>query len=139
ELLSVTYNKNEQYNGTHLNSLYLTGSLPTSPTSTDAVIPKCKEIVITCESHDQGWSSYPQDRGTYNNSWTWGEVSIITSKQNNNLQDNNWQVHKQEFFSDHPLVQSLQLGDIVGLWIRSEFPGWCNYIKQAEVKLYYTI
>ncbi|CAG8509123.1 20810_t:CDS:2 [Dentiscutata erythropus] len=164
ELLSVTYNRNEQYNGTYLDSLYLTGSLPTSPTSNDTVIPKCKEIVITCESHDQGWSSYPQDNGTYNNSWTWGEISIITSKQNNNLQDQlinyeaiekqpktrfrvytnkhadkNWQVHKQEFFSDHPLVQSLQPGDIVGLWIRSDFPGWCNYIKRAEIKFYYTI
>ncbi|KAF0545740.1 hypothetical protein F8M41_002027 [Gigaspora margarita] len=153
--LSITYNKNEEYHGTYLNSLYVTGSLPTS---IDAGIPKCKKIEITCESHDQGWSSYPQDQGTYNNSWTWGEISIIP-KQNNDLQGHlienesktrykvytnkhaveDWQTHKFVFLSEHPLVQSLQPGDIVGLYIRSLHPGWCNYNKRAEIKFYYTV
>ncbi|RIB22597.1 hypothetical protein C2G38_1960578 [Gigaspora rosea] len=153
--LSVTYNKNEEYHGIYLNSLYVTGSLPAS---IDAGIPKCKKIEITCESHDQGWSSYPQDQGTYNNSWTWGEISIIP-KQNNDLQGHlieneskirynvytnkhavkDWQTHNFVFLSDHPLVQSLQPGDIVGLYIRSCYPGWCNYIKRAEIKFYYTV
>ncbi|CAG8601916.1 31490_t:CDS:2 [Gigaspora margarita] len=104
-------------------------------------MPKCKKIEITCESHDQGWSPYPQDQGTYNNSWTWGEISIIP-KQNNDLQGHlienesktrykvytnkhaveDWQTHKFVFLSEHPLVQSLQPGDIVGFYIRSLHP-----------------
>ncbi|CAG8791976.1 9449_t:CDS:2, partial [Gigaspora rosea] len=63
--------KNEEDEGMNLNSLYLTGSLPISSISTEAGVPKCKKIEIACESHDQGWSSYPRDHGTYNNSWTW--------------------------------------------------------------------
>ncbi|RIB22598.1 hypothetical protein C2G38_2014230 [Gigaspora rosea] len=150
--LSVTYIKIKEHHGTYLNFLYATGSLPTS---IDAGIPKCQKIEITCESHDQGWSSYPQDQGTYNNSWTWGEITIIP-KQNNDLQGQNesktrykvytnkhaaegWQTHNFIFLSDHPLVQSLQPGDIVGLYIRSLHPGWCNYIKRAEIKFYYTV
>ncbi|RIB22164.1 hypothetical protein C2G38_2014478 [Gigaspora rosea] len=143
----------------NLNSLYLTGSLPISSISTDAGVPKCKKIEIACESHDQGWSSYPRDHGTYNNSWTWGEISIITPKKNNNLEVrliekepitryrvytnkhavDDWQTHNFEFLSHHPLVKSLQPGDIVGLWIRSCYPGWRNYIKRAEIKFYYTV
>ncbi|CAG8526813.1 7008_t:CDS:2 [Gigaspora margarita] len=76
--LSITYSKNKQYNGTELNLLYLTGSLPTS---IETVIPKCKKIEITCESHDQGWSSYPEHYGACYLS-TWGEVSIITTTHN---------------------------------------------------------
>ncbi|CAG8557781.1 8605_t:CDS:2 [Gigaspora margarita] len=131
-----------------LNLLYLTGSLPTS---IETVTPKCKKIEITCESHDQGWSDYPESHGTYD-SHTWGEVSIITTTHNyddkfivynavekepkirykvytNKHADYSWQVHNYVFLSDHPLVQSLQPGDFVGLWIRSRYPGWCNYIK----------
>ncbi|KAF0532299.1 f-box domain-containing protein [Gigaspora margarita] len=156
--LSVTYSKNKQYSGTELNLLYLTGSLPTS---IETVTPKCKKIEITCESHDQGWSDYPESHGTYD-SHTWGEVSIITTTHNyddkfiiynavekepkirykvytNKHADYSWQVHNYVFLSYHPLVQSLQPGDFVGLWIRSRYPGWCNYIKRAEIKLYYTV
>jgi hypothetical protein len=31
------------------------------------------KVCVTCESHDQGWSSYPHDKGK-RNSHTWGEV-----------------------------------------------------------------
>jgi hypothetical protein len=34
-------------------------------------------VVIRTESHDQGWSSYPQDQGTFNNSWTWLDLSLV--------------------------------------------------------------
>ncbi|CAG8522409.1 2561_t:CDS:2, partial [Scutellospora calospora] len=139
DLPSISYSLNEPYDGTYLNMLYLTGSLPIS-TSNESIIPKCEKIEIICESHDQGWSSYPQDQGTYNNSWTWGEVSIVSSRQNNNLQDqlteineeviekesnvryeiyrnrhadSDWQTHQYEFVSEHPLVQNLQPGDMI--------------------------
>lgn len=38
-----------------------------------------KRIVIATQSHDQGWSSYHHDRGTYRNSWTWLCVSKISA------------------------------------------------------------
>ncbi|KAI9704650.1 MAG: hypothetical protein M1820_005398 [Bogoriella megaspora] len=35
------------------------------------ILGKVRRIVFTITSHDQGWSSYPHDFGTYNGSWTW--------------------------------------------------------------------
>ncbi|KAJ5825638.1 hypothetical protein N7474_002776 [Penicillium riverlandense] len=35
-----------------------------------------REIRIQIQSHDQGWSSYPKDRGTLRNSWTWFELGV---------------------------------------------------------------
>ncbi|CAG8610752.1 2277_t:CDS:1 [Funneliformis caledonium] len=163
---SVTYRREDPYSGYNLNTLYLTGSLPSPPSSNEAeIFPKCKMVEFTCESHDQGWSSYPNDQGTYRGSYTWGEASVIIPKQGINLQDqsidindkfnekvpierhnvytnkhadNTWQIHNNVFASDHPLVTGLQPGEMVGLWIRSSFPGWVNYIKRAELKLYYS-
>lgn len=34
-------------------------------------------VVIRTESHDQGWSSFPQDQGTFNNSWTWLDLALV--------------------------------------------------------------
>ncbi len=37
----------------------------------------CRKIVFTITSHDQGWGGdNPEDRRTYNNSWTWFEVGL---------------------------------------------------------------
>lgn len=37
---------------------------------------KLKKAVVTVVSKDQGWSGYPNDHGTYRNSWTWFELSV---------------------------------------------------------------
>ncbi|GLI63009.1 hypothetical protein VaNZ11_005869 [Volvox africanus] len=34
-------------------------------------------VTVRTESHDQGWSSFPQDHNTYNNSWTWAELVLF--------------------------------------------------------------
>jgi hypothetical protein len=34
-------------------------------------------VVIRTESHDQGLSSYRKDQGTFNNSWTWLDLSLV--------------------------------------------------------------
>ncbi|CAI2187061.1 2473_t:CDS:2 [Funneliformis geosporum] len=163
---SVTSRREAFYKGDYLNMLYLTGSLPTPPSPNEAeIFTKCKMIKFTCESHDQGWSSYPRTQGSYIGSYTWGEASVVIPKQGINLQDpsieigdkfdekvpkeryivytnkhadNTWQIHNKVFTSDHPLVTGLQPGEMVGLWIRSNFPGWVNNIKRAELKLYYS-
>ncbi|CAI7744301.1 unnamed protein product [Closterium sp. NIES-53] len=36
-----------------------------------------KEIEVIVEAHDQGWSSYPEDHNTYNNSWTYAELAKV--------------------------------------------------------------
>jgi len=38
-----------------------------------------RELTLITRSRDQGWSSFPADHGTYKNSWTWFNVSILRS------------------------------------------------------------
>ncbi|KAG2439526.1 hypothetical protein HXX76_004879 [Chlamydomonas incerta] len=54
-------------------SAYLAVPLPALPGGGAEVT--CVEV--EAEAHDQGWSSYPADRGTYRNSWTWGELVLV--------------------------------------------------------------
>ena len=41
-----------------------------------------RQWTLTTRSRDQGWSSFPADHGTYKNSWTWFDVSILRSPEN---------------------------------------------------------
>ncbi|KAG0140545.1 hypothetical protein CROQUDRAFT_665060 [Cronartium quercuum f. sp. fusiforme G11] len=55
------------------------------PNSSNAQIYTAKVMKIewTVVSHDQGWSSYPDDHGTDRNSWTWTEASLYTRNRFN--------------------------------------------------------
>lgn len=35
-----------------------------------------RKVVFTIRSHDQGWCSEPENRGTFNGSWTWFEAGL---------------------------------------------------------------
>jgi hypothetical protein len=35
-----------------------------------------QKVEFVIRSHDQGWSSFPNDHGSYNNSWTWFDLEI---------------------------------------------------------------
>ncbi len=112
---------------------------------------RVKKIEVVCESHDQGWSSYPENHGTYHGSWTWGDCNVLDADGNEkgarqlaytNLHArSDWQRHTKVFEEGEPLVKeiSLERGDSVGLWIRACFPGWCNYVRFARIKLFYCI
>lgn len=39
------------------------------------------EVSVTIRGHDQGWSSYPEDKGTTRNSWTW--YSLASREERN--------------------------------------------------------
>jgi hypothetical protein len=39
-----------------------------------------KKVVFVLESHDQGWSSYPDNHGTYEDSWTWFEAQAVNAE-----------------------------------------------------------
>ena len=122
---------------------YLRLSVPTPE-----VCKKVKKVEITCVSHDQGWSSYPADRNTYRNSWTWGDVSISRTTPKGveeirrervytNLHaSEEWQVHHCTFGEDSKFVSALVPGEgEVVLYLNAQFPGWENHAKEATIKL----
>lgn len=37
------------------------------------------------------------------------------------------------------LVRGLMVGDVVTVWARARFPGWCNIVEKCEVKVYWAV
>lgn len=47
-----------------------------SPPLTSKSIRLLRKVVFTFKSRDQGWSSYQNDHGTYENTWTWFDAVV---------------------------------------------------------------
>ncbi|OGM47234.1 hypothetical protein ABOM_003929 [Aspergillus bombycis] len=112
-----------------------------------------QKIQITVWSHDQGWSSYPQDHGSFNNSWTWFDLGIarppgrddISKNANLRLATNvhaskKTVCHEITYRSDQNLwwVRNLQAGDRISIIPRALFPGWRNFVEKACIEIYTT-
>ncbi|KAE8370153.1 hypothetical protein BDV27DRAFT_152308 [Aspergillus caelatus] len=112
-----------------------------------------KKIRITIWSHDQGWSIYPQDHGTFNNSWTWFDLGItrpagredISKDANLRLATNvhaskKTMCHEITYRRDQNLrwVQNLEPGDSISIIPRALFPGWRNFVEKACIEIYTT-
>lgn len=127
-----------------------------TPRLNDESISLARKIVFTFTSKDQGWSSFPQDRGTLRNSWTWFEVGIIRDGQKfapgqgedgspsesvYSLRRNKhawpeWEKYCIEFDAGNQLYADLQDGDAVVLWAKASFPGWTNNVREATVEIW---
>ncbi|MCJ1465745.1 hypothetical protein MMC07_004364 [Pseudocyphellaria aurata] len=49
-----------------------------TPPLTARSVSLLRKVVFTMRSHDQGWSSYPTNHGTYENTWTWFDAAVET-------------------------------------------------------------
>ncbi|KAJ9489459.1 hypothetical protein VN97_g3825 [Penicillium thymicola] len=110
-----------------------------------------QEIKINIWSHDQGWSSYREDHGTFRNSWTWFELGIerppgrddISKDENLRLATN---VHAGREAMNHQItysrnqklhwMENLQAGDLISIVPRARFPGWRNTVEKASIEVY---
>ncbi|PNW82227.1 hypothetical protein CHLRE_06g278118v5 [Chlamydomonas reinhardtii] len=103
----------EQHNG---RSAYLCAPLPAMSGGRAEVT----SVAVEAEAHDQGWSSYPSDRGSYRNSWTWGELVLVGPPNGQPLRqgdpgrlftnrhaDRNYQTHRVVQGPDSAVVQDL--------------------------------
>ena len=106
-----------------------------------------KLIVMECESHDQGWSSYPNDKGTRRNSWTWGDLSVLSSEAVEEFKQDrvytnlhatdSWEMHRQEYGASDQLVKHLTPGKRLVLSLNAMFPGWVNNVRYAKLTVYF--
>ncbi|KAJ5502602.1 hypothetical protein N7463_005476 [Penicillium fimorum] len=112
-----------------------------------------QEIRIHIWSHDQGWSSYREDHGSFRNSWTWFDLGIerppgrddISKNENLRLATNvhakrETTYHRITYQRDQKLhwMQNLQAGDRISIIPRARFPGWRNTVKKASIEIYTT-
>eukprot|EP00834_Sanchytrium_tribonematis_P001123 NODE_24_length_41419_cov_0.818780.p24 type:complete len:197 gc:universal NODE_24_length_41419_cov_0.818780:20698-21288(+) len=106
------------------------------------LIRKPLAISLIAKSHDQGWSSFPEDQGTYRNSWTYGilRTNTVEEKCYNNLHaESMWQIHEKWYPHNSNFVQNLNSGDTIQLVIKADFGGWTNSVCFAELTAYYDI
>lgn len=99
-------------------------------------------ILILTESHDQGWSSYPQDRGTHRNSWTWLDLGVVRGTPENvpapdwriytNMHaSDTWQATEVDLDRDNETVVALRPGDSLAIWAEARFV-LCDYPRGCD-------
>ena len=116
----------------------------------DQDILTLERVIFTFSSRDQGWSSYPKYHGTYDQSYTWIEAGAWRRHDHATVADGRWELHRNrhaggepedyriEFGRDHELFATLwggAGGDRIAMWARAMYPGWQNYVHEANIEL----
>ena len=110
-----------------------------------------EHVVFTFSSCDQGWSSYPEHHGTYDQSYTWMEAGICRQDdevsvcrrfelQRNRHAGGHPEDYRVEIGKDHGLFTLLcdgEEGDKIALWARAMFGGWQNFVHNAKIELHF--
>eukprot|EP00835_Amoeboradix_gromovi_P006650 NODE_830_length_3850_cov_0.215143.p2 type:complete len:209 gc:universal NODE_830_length_3850_cov_0.215143:3168-2542(-) len=100
------------------------------------------ELVVEVISHDQGWSQFPEDYNTYNNSWTYGTIKAKNFQEiayRNLHACGDWQLHQKSFSKKSRLLSNIIQGDKIMLNINATFPGWLNSVHSAQLCVYYDV
>ncbi|KAF7181190.1 hypothetical protein CNMCM7691_000319 [Aspergillus felis] len=110
-----------------------------------------RKIAFTITSKDQGWSSYPESHGTYDNSWTWFEAVVRSEsrpmRQKRRIVSN---VHAGKDYKTHVVtwsadatdeedrmfVKSIRRGDYIDLTVWAAFSGWENHVASARIDIF---
>ena len=150
----VTAESNQRYNGgNNANELYLQLEVP-------EYFKFFVGLEITIESRDQGWASHPGP-------WSWVDLGLLDSSSievcnrhwiyHNDIASSQWQrrvikyENKQDDFVDingerhdrqvetvlKPLIENIQGGHSIGIWLRSLYPGWQCKCRSAKMTLFY--
>ncbi|OBT84917.1 hypothetical protein VE02_06569 [Pseudogymnoascus sp. 03VT05] len=114
-----------------------------------------RELIFDVTSHDQGFSSYPECYGTYDNSWTYFEYGVATREGGEQPFDYEGldrrvcvNVHAKRAATTHRkpfrdyrnggLLKRIRAGDRVQVFAQARFPGWVNYVERVSITVYTT-
>ena len=114
-----------------------------------------RKIEFSTVSRDQGWSSFPADHNTYQNSHTWFEVvayeadgkTPVESLAPMNIITNihagkEWKKHDVVWTHDsedrqiRDVVASLKGGQRIAITAHAQYPGWTNHVSSASIDLH---
>jgi hypothetical protein len=108
-----------------------------------------RRIIVRTISKDQGWSSYPADWGTHNNSWTWFDITL--ERRDSENEGKEWKevvrrklwsnVHASREMITHvmslergeEIVDKAMKGDRICVWACAKFPGWRCEIERVDI------
>lgn len=105
--------------------------------------------------HDTGWSSYPEDHGTCNNSWTWFEAGLelnaeggreqpprrpiqvnVHAKRDATTHVNIWGGSEGEREADEWL-DKVRVWDILHVFPKALYTCWTNSVDRMRVSVFY--
>lgn len=113
---------------------------------------KVRKVVFEVTGKDQGWSSYSSDHGTYNNTWTWYEAIVRSSKvfegesfdyeeyrvelHRNRHAGEKPETYRTEFVGEHELLKKIREGGVIHLDACARFDGWECQVHGARVEVW---
>ncbi|KAL1682498.1 hypothetical protein EV122DRAFT_287123 [Schizophyllum commune] len=106
-----------------------------------------RTLTFVTVSHDQGWSDYEDDHGTYRRSSTWFEAGVRGSDARRLIQQNihassDRRLHTNTWSLDTPdselreWLQGVQAGKVLQLIASAQYQGWVNHVYSAEIRLF---
>lgn len=102
-----------------------------------------RRLVITTDSKDQGWSSYPESQGTREGSWTWFELSlddgmtgdeIVRVEVVRNIHAGSTFDKHRAVIEDGRVLKQAKRGDRLSVWVRAMYPGWHNLVQSVQIE-----
>ncbi|EON66484.1 hypothetical protein W97_05582 [Coniosporium apollinis CBS 100218] len=115
-----------------------------------------RQIVFSIFSHDQGFSSFTEDHGTYDNSWTWFDVDAAKHDGQSmdfegesqtlitNVHAGGTRREHRAICGDKPGMRQtgwmsrLEPGDTVSIRARARYQGWVNFVEEATMEIFTT-
>ena len=100
-------------------------------------------MVVTTDSRDQGWSSYPAAHGTREGSWTWFELAlddgetgdeIVRVEVVRNVHAGRGFIRHRAVIEDDRILKQAKKGDLLSVWVRAMYPGWKNYVHSVKIE-----
>jgi hypothetical protein len=114
-----------------------------------------RKTAFSTVSRDQGWSSYPADHNTYENSHTWFEVAVYEPDENrpasfctgmrvvtNIHAGKEWKKHDVVWTHDsgdervRDVIANLKGGQRIAVTACAAYPGWENRVSSASIDIY---
>jgi len=138
-------------------ALYHTSPLIAGDYERFSALNPVRKVTFTITSKDQGWSSYPENHGTYENSWTWFEAVVLDWDENDinqpipprrictnvhagsdyktNVITWTWNSEDEQ---ERMWINRLRRGSKIGINVWARFPGWSNSVHAANIDVFTT-
>ena len=104
-----------------------------------------RRVVVTTDSKDQGWSSYPDTHGTHEGSWTWFELTLddggtggemVRVEVVRNVHAGFEFERYRTVIEDGRILRLAKKGDQLSVWVRANYPGWCNHVRSVQIEVW---
>lgn len=104
------------------------------------VRPRLARLRQTLVPGPQGSASWGVQRNRVARSdFTRYQIEWGTTPAGDGDQDQGGYVVADGHYVGEGFVGALQPGDVIALWVRAQYPGWANHVREASVKVLYDV